>query len=156
MDVPSHFHFQFRRMVEFADTDMAGIMHFSNFLRFAETAEHAFFRSLGFRVHTNSAGLRHGWPRIEVACKYRQPARFEETLEICLRLEEIRSSSLNYSFWFFGEAATRPLLASGTCAIIHVEINDATHEIKKTPIPAALRTKLEAAMAGATKLRAES
>jgi YbgC/YbaW family acyl-CoA thioester hydrolase len=144
MDHPAHFHFRHRRMVEFADTDMAGLMHFSNFLRFAEVTEHAFFRSLGFRVHTNSANLRHGWPRIEVSCKYRQPARFEETLEICLRLEEIRSSSLNYSFWFFGDGADRPLLAHGTCAIIHVEINDATCEIKKTPIPADLRTRLEA------------
>ena len=143
MDVPTQFHFRHRRIVEFVDTDMAGLMHFSNFLRFAEAAEHAFFRSLGFRVHTNAANLRHGWPRIEVACKYRQPARFEETLEICLRLEEIRSSSLNYSFWFFGEGAGHPLLAHGTCAIIHVEINDTTHEIKKTPIPAALRAKLE-------------
>lgn len=147
MDVPAHFHFRHRRMVEFADTDMAGLMHFSNFLRFAEVAEHAFFRSIGFHVHTNAAGLRHGWPRIELACKYRQPARFEETLEIGLRLEEIRSSSLNYGFWFFGAGAGRPLLAHGTCAIIHVEINDATHEIKKTPIPDALRAKLEAAMA---------
>ncbi len=144
MDVPPQFHFTHRRMVEFADTDMAGLMHFSNFLRFAEGAEHAWFRSLGFRVHTLAAGLRHGWPRIEVGCKYRQPARFEETLEICLRLEDLRSSSLSYSFWIFGEGAARPLLAHGTCATIHVTIDDASHEIKKTPIPAPLRTKLEA------------
>ena len=29
---------------------MEGIMHFSNFFRFMETAEHAFFRSLGYSV----------------------------------------------------------------------------------------------------------
>lgn len=147
MDVPATFHFTHRRMVEFADTDMAGLMHFSNFLRFAESAEHAFFRSLGFHVHANAAGVRRGWPRIEVACKYRAPARFEETLEICLRLEELRSSSLNYSFWIFGPAAARPLLAHGTCATIYVEINDTTGEIKKAPIPPDLRAKLEATMA---------
>lgn len=148
MEVPAKFHFTHRRTVEFADTDMAGLMHFSNFLRFAESAEHAFFRSLGFHVHANAAGLRRGWPRIEVSCKYRAPARFEETLEICLRLEELRSSSLNYSFWIFGDAPTRPLLAHGNCATIYVEINDATGEIKKAPIPAELRAKFESLLSG--------
>src|SRR3954454_25408688 len=32
--------FKISRLVEFADTDMAGIMHFSAFFRFMEAAEH--------------------------------------------------------------------------------------------------------------------
>ena len=32
------------------DTDMAGIVHFSNFFRYMERVEHAFFRSLGFSI----------------------------------------------------------------------------------------------------------
>ncbi len=42
--------FTITRRVEFSETDMAGIMHYSNFFRFMETAEHAFFRSLGFSI----------------------------------------------------------------------------------------------------------
>ena len=42
MNIPEHFHFYHRRMVEFADTDQAGLMHFSNFFCFVESAEHAF------------------------------------------------------------------------------------------------------------------
>ena len=38
------------RRVEFCDTDMAGIVHYSNFFRYMEVAEHEFFRSLGFSV----------------------------------------------------------------------------------------------------------
>ena len=34
------------RMVEFADTDMAGIVHFSRYFRYVEEAEHAFLRSV--------------------------------------------------------------------------------------------------------------
>ena len=37
----------YKRRVEFAETDMAGQVHFSNFFRYMEAAEHAFFRSLG-------------------------------------------------------------------------------------------------------------
>jgi acyl-CoA thioester hydrolase len=148
MEIPTHFHFIHRRLVEFADTDLAGLMHFSNYFRFVEGAEHAFFRSLGFRVHTTDGKLQEGWPRLEVSCTYRKPARFEQVLEICLRVEEIRTSSLRYTFWIFVEGdPTRTLLAHGSFGIIHVELDPTAHQIRKTPVPATVRTKLEAAMA---------
>ncbi|MDO8543405.1 MAG: thioesterase family protein [Opitutaceae bacterium] len=147
-----HFHFCHRRLVEFADTDLAGIMHFSNFFRFVESAEHAFFRSLGHRVHTANGTEHEGWPRLEVSCKFHQPARFEQTLEICLRIDEIRTSSLTYSFSVFvAEAAERAPLATGACSIIHVELDTGAHKIRKAPIPPALREKLEATVARSEK-----
>jgi acyl-CoA thioester hydrolase len=155
METPEHFHFSHRRLVEFADTDLAGIMHFANFFRFVESAEHAFFRSLGHPVHTARGAAHEGWPRLEVACKYLKPARFEQTLETCLRIEELRTSSLRYSFWIFGaDDPNRLLVASGTCSIIHVELDTQAHDIRKTPIPAALRQLLEERMAGAPPLPA--
>ena len=39
-----------RRKVEFVDTDMTGIMHFSRYLVFMENTEHAFLAALGARV----------------------------------------------------------------------------------------------------------
>jgi YbgC/YbaW family acyl-CoA thioester hydrolase len=150
MDVPQHFHFSYRRLVEFADTDLAGIMHFSNFFRFVECAEHAYFRSLGFRVHTQNAVEHNGWPRIEVSCKYHKPARFEQTLEVCLRIEELRTSSLRYGFWIFtADDPQRPLVATGSCSIIHVELDSKTHSIRKAPIPAALRHQFERVLGSA-------
>lgn len=137
------FHFRHRRMVEFADTDLAGIMHFANFFRFVESAEHAFFRSLGFRVHTADGADHHGWPRLEVSCQYLQPARFEQPLEICLRIEQIGTSSLRYGFWIFAvDEPRRPLIAQGSCSIIHVKLDSGTCEIRKAPIPRGLREKL--------------
>ncbi len=109
MDVPANFHFRYRRLVEFADTDLAGIMHFANFFRFVESAEHAFFRSLGFRVHTSDATGHQGWPRVDVSCKFFRPARFEQTLEVALRIDEIRTSSLRYGFWIFSAELPEPL-----------------------------------------------
>jgi acyl-CoA thioester hydrolase len=143
MDLPDHFHFTHRRSVEFADTDLAGIVHFANFFRYVETAEHAFFRSLGFRPHTSSGAAQQGWPRLEVSCRYLKPARFEQPLEIALRLTELRTSSLSYQFWILGaDESPRLLLATGSCAIIHVALDTATHQIGKAPIPADLRAAL--------------
>src|SRR5437764_115219 len=36
-----------RRKVEYADTDMSGIVHFARFLVFMENAEHAFLKAVG-------------------------------------------------------------------------------------------------------------
>ena len=150
MDVPKEFHFSYRRLVEFADTDLAGIMHFSNFFRFVECAEHAFFRSLGHRVHTANGAEHNGWPRLEVSCTYRKPARFEDTLEVCLRIEEIRTSSLRYGFWIFpSDAPDGALIANGNCSIIHVALDTHAKDIRKAPIPATLRHKLENATTAA-------
>jgi len=150
MSIPERFHFTHRRLVEFADTDLAGIMHFANFLRFVESAEHAFFRSLGFRVHVAGGAGQHGWPRLEVSCKYFKPARFEETLEICLHLEEIRTSSLRYGFWIFvADHPDRAPLAAGSCAIVHVALDGHARAMHKAPIPADLRRQLERLLAPA-------
>src|SRR5260221_14772436 len=51
------YEFKHTRRVEFSDTDMAGIMHFSNFFRFMEATETAFMRSLGLSVVLANRGL---------------------------------------------------------------------------------------------------
>ena len=145
MEIPDEFHFQTERRIEFADTDMAGIVHFANFLKFVESAEHAFFRSLGTSVHfTQADGPAQGWPRIEANIRYAQPAKFEDVVQIGIRILEIRTTSLRYGFWILaGTDRSRRLLASGTMAIIHVEL--AAGGIRKAEIPPELRSKLEAA-----------
>ena len=65
-----------QRRVEFYETDMAGIVHFSNFFRFMEACEHAFLRSLDHELHGMLDGLETGWPRVNATCDYRAPARF--------------------------------------------------------------------------------
>ena len=72
------------RRVEFSDTDMAGIVHYSNFFRYMETAEHGFFRSLGHSVVMDKFEPPVGWPRVRAACEYVQPLRFEDEVEIQL------------------------------------------------------------------------
>jgi acyl-CoA thioester hydrolase len=90
------YEFKTTRRVEFSDTDMAGIMHFSNFFRFMETVEHAFFRSLGFSIVTNTTEPPVGWPRVHASCDYTQPLRFEDEVEIHLLVAEKRSKAITY------------------------------------------------------------
>ena len=76
------YEFKTVQTVEFADTDMAGIVHYSNFFRYMEAAEHAFFRSLGFSVVTKQVEPPVGWPRVHASCDYKRPLRFEDEVEI--------------------------------------------------------------------------
>lgn len=86
------------RRVDFGDTDMAGIVHFSKYFCYIEFAEHEFFRKLGFSVAQKYGDLQYGWPRVKVAAEFLSPLRFEDELEIRLRLNKISTRSIGYEF----------------------------------------------------------
>src|SRR5436305_7329733 len=94
------YEFKVARRVEFSDTDMAGIVHYSNFFKYMETAEHAFFRSLGFSIVTREVDTPVGWPRVHASCDYRKPIRFEDEIEIHLLVTGKKNKSLSYEFRF--------------------------------------------------------
>jgi len=75
-------------------------MHFSNFFRFMETAEHAFLRSLGFSAVLSRNGLAVCLPRVHAECDYLAPLRFEDGVLIHLLVERKGERSLTYQFRF--------------------------------------------------------
>jgi len=92
------YEYKVRRRVEFSDTDMAGIVHYSNFFRYMEAAEHEFFRSLGFSVVTRQVDPPVGWPRVRAECDFKQPLRFEDEYEVHMLVSQKKSKSLSYQF----------------------------------------------------------
>ena len=78
--------FRTSRLVEFADTDMAGIMHFSSFFRYMEAAEHELLRNLGFSVYTEIDADVVSFPRIAAKCEFHSPARCEDVLDIAVTI----------------------------------------------------------------------
>lgn len=133
------------REVEFYHTDMAGIMHFSNFFRFMEAAEHAFFRSLGLSIHTVHPEPL-GWPRVHADCDFSYPLRFEDQVEIRLLVREKREKSLVYSFIFrkVNEEPHREV-ARGSLAVACVRRDSATGKMKAVPIPKSIADQIEVA-----------
>ena len=135
------------RRVEFSDTDMAGIMHYSNFFRFMETAEHGFFRSLGFSIITRGVEPPVGWPRVHASCDFRQPLRFEDEVEIQMLVVEKKSKSLGYQFRFWKLNSTPPVeVARGRLTVVCVT-HDAGGKMSACPIPRAIAEKIEVAPA---------
>lgn len=127
-------------------TDMAGIMHFSNYFRMMEVTEHAFFRSLGFSIDMMDEGRKIGFPRVHVACDYKVALRFEEEIDVQLLIREKRSKSLTYEFNFWKQQGEETLLvAKGAVTIVCVTMDSETGKMKATTIPAALASKIEVA-----------
>jgi YbgC/YbaW family acyl-CoA thioester hydrolase len=90
------------RRVEFAETDMAGIVHFANFYRWMEETEHAYFRSLGLSIMERQAdGSYIGWPRVSATCTFEKPAFHEDLLEVRLDIDRVgvKSLTLLVEFW---------------------------------------------------------
>jgi YbgC/YbaW family acyl-CoA thioester hydrolase len=87
--------------VEFFETDLAGIVHFANFYRFMEQAEHSFFRSLGLKIHDKLPdGTVFGWPRVAASCSFNAPARYEDEIEIHVTVIRRTKRSLTTTYQF--------------------------------------------------------
>jgi acyl-CoA thioester hydrolase len=136
--------FKLTRQVEFSDTDVAGIMHFSNFFRYMEAAEHAFFRSLGTSIHV--AGSNLGWPRVHAGCDFKYPLRFEDLVEIRLLVNEKKKKSLVYTFIFrkLNEQPVREV-ARGTLVVACVKRYKPGGKMRGIPIPKAIADQIEVA-----------
>ena len=141
------YEFKAVRRVEFSETDMAGIVHYSNFFRYMETAEHGFVRSLGFSVVMNHSDPPVGWPRVKAECSYRQPLRFEDEVEIHLLVSDKKSKSLSYLFIFRKLNATPPVeVARGSVTVVCVT-KQADGSMAAAHIPKDFADKIEVAPA---------
>ncbi len=101
--------------VAWIDTDAGGRIHFTAAFRWAEAAETALLRSLGFL---------DGWadyPRRAVEAEYLAALRFEDEFEVELTLEKVGTSSITYSWEIrrpHGEICIR-----GRHTAVHVDAN---------------------------------
>lgn len=111
--------FEYQRRVEFRDTDMAGIVHFSVFFAYMEEAEHAFLKSLGLAVFSEHGGQEISWPRVAAQCNYRSAIRFEDELVIQLSVQRIGGKSVTYHHEI---RSGENLVADGTITTVCCEI----------------------------------
>ena len=127
------YEFSIRRRVEFSETDMAGIMHYSNFFRFMESAEAAFYRSLGFSVVMKASG--YGWPRVHAECDFERPLYFEDEVEICLLVEERRTRSVSYRFKILKTEGEQTYVAARGNVVVVCVTRFADGKLASCPLP---------------------
>ena len=139
--------FHTTRRVEFVDTDMARIVHFSRFFAFMEAAEHEFLRHLlgaEREVHFPFEGHEIGWPRARASCEYRSPARLGDVLDIRVFVRRLGTKSITWGFEF--SCADRRV-ADGEITAICCRVDGPA--LEAVPIPPFLADQLEEATSGA-------
>ena len=136
--------FTHERQIEFSDTDLAGIVHFSNFFRFMEAAEHAFFRSLGFQLHTEREGHVSGFARVHASCDYRRPLRYPDLLRVELAVREKTDRSFAYDFGFEDGHGEGPA-ARGRLEVVHVARGPHDARLRAAPMPREIFERVEVA-----------
>lgn len=129
--------FRMTRRVQFAETDLAGVLHFSNYYRYMEELEHAFLRSIGLSVVQGTHAETISWPRVATSCEYFAPAHFEDELELRLTLANVGRRSVTYEAEFF-KGAERIALARTTAVCCRMRGGTFT----PVPIPEDIRTRL--------------
>jgi len=130
--------FTFPVRVYYEDTDSGGVVYYANYLKFLERARTEWLRAAGFeqpelmRDHNVIFVVR------SVAIEYLQPARFNDALDVTVRLEKLGSCTIDV----FQTVERDARLAEARVQIVCV---DQRNGFKPVRIPAFIRQQLESA-----------
>ena len=102
-----------RFRVAWVDTDAGARIHFTAAFRWAEQAETALMRRLGFLNETWG-----DYPRRKVEADYLKVLRFEDEIEIRLRVENVGRTSVTYS-WTIAKDGEPHI--KGRHTVVHVD-----------------------------------
>ncbi len=128
-----------RNRVEYAQTDMAGIVHFSEFFKYMECAEHALFRSIGLSVVQEDGDRKLSWPRVSCGFDFREPLRFEDEFEIRMSVEKIGTRSVTFrAEVHHGDR----IMATGHSTSVCCELQPGGG-LQPVPVPDFIREKLQ-------------
>tara|TARA_B100001778_G_scaffold111713_1_gene91495 strand:+ start:476 stop:934 length:459 start_codon:yes stop_codon:yes gene_type:complete len=140
------YEFTTTKKIEFSETDMAGLVHFSNYFRYMEVAERDFFESLELNLIQSAPNDLVGYPRTRAECKFSAPLRFGDTVKIHLAIKAIKDRSIDYQFRLFklDKKGDVSAVAKGHITTIYTELNK-DGSLQSKPLPQALLDKIEEA-----------
>ena len=132
------------RRVQFHETDLAGVVHFSRYFLYMEEAECALWRAAGLSIHPRDSEI--GWPRVQASFDYHRALRFEDEFEIRIRIVAIDEGTIRYSC-LLSRGDTRIATGRFTIACASLRANE---PMRRTSIPPEVRARLAVAAADAT------
>jgi len=129
----------YKRRVEFAETDAAGMVHFSVFFRYMEEAEHAAWRAAGLDIFERHQ--EQSWPRISARFDFKAPLRFQDEFEVRTEMGAVTRSTIQ---WAHVLMRGKTVIGNGTVTAVCVKKNpDGT--MKSAPIPEEIVSRLRSA-----------
>ncbi|MBN1403733.1 MAG: acyl-CoA thioesterase [Opitutales bacterium] len=134
--------FSYRATVSFADTDAAGIVHFSNILRYVERAEEEWLRSLGTaQFEAMDGGGFRGFPKVNIQTDYRCPLFPGDSFVVTIVARKPGRSSLPYEFSVHRGGADGVLAARGVVTLAYA-LKASAGKMSPIALPESLRQRL--------------
>ena len=125
--------------VRYAETDQMGVVYHSNYLIWFEIGRVELLRQIGFSYLELERSQYH-LPVVEVRCRYKAPALYDETVIIRTHVSQLRPSLIQFTYQAV-RASDGTLLAEGETT--HIVVGA---EKKKTQLPAKYLEPLRRAM----------
>lgn len=130
--------FTAQRNARFAESDAAGVIHFSCFALYVEEAEHDLLATLGFPVQLRGTEALH-WPRVSFEASYTGPLLPFEKVQVELDPEEVGERSIFWA-WKILKTSDGEEVAAGSMKTVCCR--SSASGLTSTPLPADLKTAL--------------
>jgi acyl-CoA thioester hydrolase len=124
-----------RLRVRWAEVDPQGIVFNGNYLTYADVAITEYFRALGISFPDGLAEQGGDFFAVKALLEYRAPARFDDELDLGIRVSRLGRSSLTFSLGIWRREL---LLTSGEVIYVHA----AKDGSGSRPLPGWLREKI--------------
>ena len=99
--------------VIYGDTDQMGIVYYANYLRWFERGRAEFLRQIGLPYAAIEKAGFH-FPVAEINCRYAQPARYDDVIQIETELVELGRASLSFNYRITRQADHSSLATGST------------------------------------------
>ena len=126
--------------VRYSETDQMRVAYHPNYIIWFELGRVAFLRQLGFSYSEMEEDGMH-LPLVEVRCRYKHPARYDDEITVRTRLAQMRTSLLRFRFEVVRKSDER-LLAEGES--VHMVVGN---DLRPTRLSDKYRPSFEAAAA---------
>ena len=117
------FHFPFR--VRYSEVDAQAVVFNAHYLTYFDTAITEYFRALGYDYLGEVARTGIDFHTVKSVVEYKAPIRFDEDIEVCVRVARIGRSSIVLTLAIFAKGS-EDLRATGE--IIWVATDQTTHQ----------------------------
>jgi acyl-CoA thioester hydrolase len=139
-----------RLRVRYAETDQMNVVYHSNYVIYFEVGRVEFMRQLGFTYREMEIEDQVHLPVVEVRCRYKAPARYDDELIIRTHIARLRSSLIQFQYEIL-RSDDGLFLAEGESTHVSVNAN-----MEKMPFPEKYMTVFHRVAGHAAEVQTEA
>jgi acyl-CoA thioester hydrolase len=129
------FKFSAKTRVGFSDTDAQGVVYYGRYMPYFDLARVEYLRSLELLGDGNE---RRQFAMRAMKVEYHAPARFDDAIEIDVRVSRIGTTSVTFEFAAYLEGEVLAVTAEQTAVLVDLD------ERTSCPVPDSFRERIRA------------